>query len=73
MCMSSPKVPAPPAPPPPPPEMPKELDRAAKSARGIERQRSSLAAGRNSTILTSPMGLSDQASTAVGGKTLLGQ
>lgn len=73
MCMSSPKVPAPPAPPPPPPELPKELDQAAKSARGNERQRAALAAGRNSTILTSPMGLSDQATTAGGGKTLLGQ
>ncbi len=73
MCMSSPRMPAPPPPPAPPPELPKELDDATRRARGNERQRAALAAGRNSTILTGPMGLADAASTAGGGKTLLGQ
>jgi hypothetical protein len=71
MCLgASPPTPAPPVLPPeaPPPATP--TDREVKRKRESVRQQAALAGGRGSTILTSPLGLTDEATTAP--KTLLG-
>ncbi len=65
MCFSSP--PKPPAPPPPPP---KPTDPNVTRARDKNRARAALAQGRSSTIATSGLGLTTQASTVP--KTVLG-
>ncbi len=77
MCFfSSPSTPAvpplpPPLPPPPPPPVtPTAADPAVAAARTRQRQRANLAGGRQSTILTSGLGLLTPAGTAK--KTLLG-
>lgn len=68
MCFSRPSIPA--APPPPPP-VATEQDQAVLAAQDAERKRRAMAQGRQSTILTGPMGAPvTQASYAP--KTLLG-
>jgi hypothetical protein len=64
MCFSTPKMPTIPKPTPPPTQQSPEV----VAARTNERKRAALAAGRQSTILTGPMGV-----PAGGTKTLLGQ
>lgn len=59
MCLSSPSTPSPPPLPPAPPPPPTEVDPAVKRARTENRQRAALAQGRDSTILTSPQGLTN--------------
>lgn len=49
---------------PPLPPIPTEADPAIGRARAGQRQKAALAAGRSSTILTSPLGLTTEASTA---------
>lgn len=63
MCFSTPNVPTVPPPRPPPTQQSPEVI----AARTNEKRRAALAAGRQSTILTGPMGV-----PATSGKTLLG-
>lgn len=67
---SSPKPPEPPPLPPPPPEPVKRVDERVARARQTNRRQAALARGRGSTILTSPLGLESEATTA--GKRVLG-
>lgn len=66
MCVggSAPSIPAPPPPPPPPPPIPTKADPQVTEARNRTRSRAALAQGRQSTILTSGLGLTTPASTA---------
>ena len=64
MCMGgSPKMPATPAAPPPPPPVKATPDKEQKAgrARDLETQRAALSKGRESTILTGPLGLTEAA------------
>lgn len=71
MCIfSSPRAPAVPPLPPPLPPPPTAADPAVAQARTRQRQRAGLAGGRQSTVLTSGLGLLTPAGTAK--KTLLG-
>lgn len=74
MCISSgPKSQPAPPPPPAPPTVPNKTNKAKElaAARGNEAQKAALASGRDSTILTGPLGDQSQANTRQ--KTLLGQ
>lgn len=72
MCTSSPSPPPIPAPPPPPPETTnKEVSEASREAKRSQRSQAKKAFGRQSTILTGPLGEEEQARTA--GKTALGE
>ena len=71
MCIASQPKMTPPAPPPPAPPVPKRTDPEVKQANARNRQVAALAAGRDSTISTSPQGLESAASTAK--KKLLGE
>jgi hypothetical protein len=72
MCVPilSPKEPEPPKVE-PVPEQPKPVDTAVRDRREEERRRARYAAGRKSTLLTSPLGLNKAASKSK--KTLLGE
>ena len=71
MCIfGGPSIPSPPPLPPPPPPPPKPLDPAITRARTRDRQQATLAGGRDKTILTSGLGLTDKAVSA--NKSLLG-
>mgnify|MGYP003658011380 CR=1 FL=1 len=73
MCFP-PSPPSPPPPPPPPPAptpAPKPVSPQTQRARSDEKSRIRGMRGRQSTIRTSPQGLSDEAN--VTGKKLLGQ
>ncbi len=68
---SKPKPPPPPPKPIAPPPAPETADVRVKAAGEAESKRARLAKGRQSTILTGPLGTTDQAT--VQRKTLLGQ
>jgi len=70
MCISKPDIPAPLAPK-DPPKIVKALDPRVKEARDAEETRARGRRGRQSTIATSPFGVTTQANVAV--KTALGQ
>lgn len=73
MCVfsSPPPIPKPPPPIPAPPLPPTKQDPAVTQARQRARQQAALAQGRDSTILTSGLGLVDDASSSAK-KTVLG-
>jgi len=73
MCIggSPPKAPAPPPLPPPPPPPPDPQDPNVAAARIKDRQVAALASGRGGTILTSGIGLTNEAGSTAK-KTLLG-
>lgn len=72
MCGSSPSPPPPPPPPPAPPPAPTPADEKVTQAQETARQQAALAVGgRQSTILTSGLGLSGETGN-VGRKSLLG-
>jgi hypothetical protein len=66
MCIGGPKAPKAP---PPPAAAPRQGDEGVQRARGDEKRRLRMLAGRQSTLLTGGSGLSTQASTT---GTLLG-
>jgi len=71
MCTSKPKSPSYTPPPPPPPEPIKANAKEAKFAVEAEEKKAKLAKGRAGTILTTPLGIEEEATTKK--KTLLGK
>jgi hypothetical protein len=67
---SAPSIPPPPRTLPPPPPPPTPVDETIRLIRENVRRRANAAAGRGSTVATSPQGLLDEAETTK--KTLLG-
>ena len=70
MCFSSPKAPSAPALPPAPQQTQSQAVTASRQAQTAERGRSLQRKGRQSTILTGPQGLQEEAN--IRRKTLLG-